>query len=62
MTSDEIKDSLATDIGERAWLREICLQVALMNEKLSPTPPVAPPAPVIVPQHVKRPYHRKVAK
>jgi hypothetical protein len=33
MTSDEIKQKPATDLSQTAWMREIALQLALLNEK-----------------------------
>jgi hypothetical protein len=33
MTSEDIKNKPATDLSTNGWLREICLQLALMNEK-----------------------------
>lgn len=33
MTLDEIKAKPATDLSTNAWLREVCLQLALLNEK-----------------------------
>jgi hypothetical protein len=36
MTSEEIKKTPATDVSERAWLKEIALQLALLNEKKNP--------------------------
>lgn len=32
MTSDQIKTTLATELSEKAWLREIALQLAIANE------------------------------
>jgi hypothetical protein len=31
MTSEDIKQKPATDLSTNGWLREICLQLALMN-------------------------------
>ena len=33
MTSDEIKAKQAIDLSANAWMREICIQLALLNEK-----------------------------
>jgi hypothetical protein len=33
MTSEEIKQKPATDLSTNGWLREICLELALLNEK-----------------------------
>jgi hypothetical protein len=33
MTSEEIKKTKVTDLSANAWLREVCLQLALSNEK-----------------------------
>jgi hypothetical protein len=33
MTSEEIKKTPAVDLSTNGWLRELCLQVALLNEK-----------------------------
>jgi hypothetical protein len=33
MTSDEIKNTMAIDLSTNAWLREVALQLALLNEK-----------------------------
>jgi hypothetical protein len=35
MTSEEIKDAKAMDLSANAWLREIAIQLALLNEKKS---------------------------
>jgi hypothetical protein len=32
MTSEEIKQKPATDLSTNGWLREICIQLAMMNE------------------------------
>lgn len=32
MTSDEIKQKPAADLSTNSWLKELCLQVALLNE------------------------------
>jgi hypothetical protein len=36
MTSQEIKQKPASDLSANSWLREICLQLALLNEKRTP--------------------------
>lgn len=36
MTSDEIRRTPATDLSASTWMREICLQLALLNEKQMP--------------------------
>jgi hypothetical protein len=33
MTSEEIREKSAIDLSANGWLREIALQLALMNEK-----------------------------
>jgi len=33
MTSDEIRGILPTDLSDRGWLKEIALQLALLNER-----------------------------
>jgi hypothetical protein len=33
MTSEEIKHKAAFDLSTNGWLKEICLQLALLNEK-----------------------------
>lgn len=33
MTSDEIKETLPTDLSGNSWLKEIAYQLALLNEK-----------------------------
>ena len=33
MKSEEIKQKSAADLSTNAWLKEICLQLALLNEK-----------------------------
>ena len=33
MTREEIKQKQAVDMSANAWMREICLQLALLNEK-----------------------------
>ncbi len=43
MTSDEIKRMPAIDQSATAWMREVALQVALLNERLS-RGPGRPPA------------------
>jgi len=67
MTSTEIKQCLAIDLSTGSWLREACLQLALLNERNTPEPiaisePIAQPvtaAAVVEPPRVKRAYHRK---
>jgi len=53
MTSEEIKQKQATDLSANGWLRELCLQVALLNEK-SAEPLPDPPA-----ERVKRAYTKR---
>jgi hypothetical protein len=36
MTSQEIKQQRPSDISTNSWLREVCLQLALLNEKSAP--------------------------
>lgn len=36
MTSEEIKQKQAFDLSTNGWLREVCLQLALLNEKECP--------------------------
>ncbi len=38
MTSYQIKDLKAADISTNTWLKEIALQLALMNEAYNQTP------------------------
>ena len=38
MTSDEIKRTPAIDLSATAWIREVCLQLALINERQSRGP------------------------
>jgi hypothetical protein len=38
MTSEEIKQKQAVDLSTNGWLREVCIQLALLNEK-GATPP-----------------------
>jgi hypothetical protein len=33
MTSEQIKQTPATDLSTNGWLREIAMQLALLNEK-----------------------------
>jgi hypothetical protein len=33
MTSEEIKKTPPSDVSTNTWLREICIQLALLNEK-----------------------------
>ncbi len=33
MTAEQIKEMAATDLSTNGWLRELCYQVALQNEK-----------------------------
>jgi hypothetical protein len=33
MTLEELKAKQAPDLSTNAWLREICLQLAMLNEK-----------------------------
>lgn len=56
MSSDEIKRTAATDLSANAWAREICLQLALMNER---SPAVIEKD--IIPVRMKRSYNRKAA-
>jgi len=39
VTSEEIKRTMATDLSSNAWMKEIALQLALLNEKKPPEPP-----------------------
>jgi hypothetical protein len=55
MTSDEIREMKPSDISTNSWLRELCLQVAVMNERETPSVEV----PAIDPERIKRPYNRK---
>jgi hypothetical protein len=36
MNSEEIKQKAPTDLSTNSWLREIALQLALLNEKRTP--------------------------
>lgn len=57
MTVEEIKESLAIDLSANTWLREICLQLAVLNAKLSePRPAPIPPQPP--PQLQPRKFNR----
>jgi len=56
MTSEEIKQKPATDLSTNGWLRELCLQVALLNEK-SEQPEVVTHEPMEV--RVKRTYTKR---
>ena len=42
MTSEKIKETSHYDLSETAWLKEIALQLAILNEKK--------PEPIITPQ------------
>lgn len=53
MTSEEIKQKLATDLSTNGWLREISLQLALVNEKGA-----TPEAETEIPR-VKRTYTKR---
>ena len=52
MTSKEIAEIQPTDISERSWMREIALQLALLNEKkpLEPKPIIPQPKPNFQPK------------
>lgn len=39
MTSDEISKKQASDLNTDSWLREIALQLALLNERQEPKQP-----------------------
>jgi hypothetical protein len=39
MTLDQIKATIATELSDRAWLREIALQLAIANEPKKPGRP-----------------------
>ncbi len=39
MTSDEIKRTPAIDMSATAWMREVALQLAILNEKKGPGRP-----------------------
>jgi hypothetical protein len=43
MTSEEIKAKTPIDLSERAWMREIAMQLALLNEKKPEPKPNFPP-------------------
>lgn len=43
MTSDEIKRMRATDWSDTCWLREIAIQLALLNEKPTPVREIPQP-------------------
>jgi hypothetical protein len=46
MTSDQIRDTLPTDLSGNSWLKEIAFQLALLNERQSiPEPIVSRPMP-----------------
>ncbi len=42
MKSEEIKATQPSDMSERSWLREIALQLALLNEQRVVTMPLPP--------------------
>jgi hypothetical protein len=33
MTSEELKQKQAADLSTNSWMREMCIQLALLNEK-----------------------------
>jgi hypothetical protein len=43
MTSEEIKQKQAVDLSTNGWLREVCIQLALLNEKTASSCPDFPP-------------------
>lgn len=43
MTSDQIKAAAATDLSQTQWLREIALQLAILNEHQPEKRPVGRP-------------------
>jgi hypothetical protein len=53
MTSEEIKQKQAVDLSTNGWLREVCIQLALLNEK-GATPEPAEPI-----ERVKRAYTKR---
>lgn len=42
MTSEEISNTLATDLSTTRWLKEVAYQLALLNEKKPVTTITAP--------------------
>jgi hypothetical protein len=61
MTSEEIMQKQAIDLSTNGWLREICLQMALSNERQPETSRV-PAEPTFLPineQRVKRAYKKR---
>lgn len=51
MTSKEIKDTAHTDLSANGWLKELCLQMALLNEQAT--------SEAVEPPRIKRKYVRK---
>jgi hypothetical protein len=45
MTSEELKRMTGTDLSTNGWLRELCIQLALLNEKQTIMPTQPKPAP-----------------
>jgi hypothetical protein len=39
MTQKEIEQTKPSDLSTNSWLREVCIQLALLNEKKSPGRP-----------------------
>lgn len=57
MTSEEIKQKANTDLSTNGWLREIAIQLALLNEKNEqPKVEASPEAPA---ERMKRAYTKR---
>lgn len=54
MKPSEIKSTRACDLGEKEWLKEIALQLAMLNEQASPEPTLSP-----VPEPIEKPKPRR---
>jgi hypothetical protein len=52
MTLEDLKKTPAADLSANSWLREVCLQLAQLNEKKPPE---------IEPERVKRAYNKRTA-
>jgi hypothetical protein len=57
MTSEETKQKPAADLSTNGWLREMCIQLALLNEK-----GMMPEVEQVAPEHVKRAYTKRTPK
>ena len=56
MTSEQIKATRAPHLSDTSWLKEICLQLALLNEKLNEKQAV--PEPLKQPKPAQPNAHR----